>query len=373
MFTSVVFRISSVASCLLLVGPAIADVTIEQKITVDAAGGLSMAAMQGTTITRIAADKARTDSNLEFKSGMMRSFAGGAGKTTSIIRLDEERIINIDHKHKRYTEMTFAEMRKRSEEALQQLEEMREVGDADQANTTDLPVAEQDCQWSDATVTVDRNGERQKIARQKAEKMVITATQSCSDPETGKVCELTWTLEQWLAPKAPGGDEVQAFWQRYAEKLGLGELTGQANVTGMSQLFSHYEQGWEEIRDKAGEAEGYSVKTVMQLEIGGAECTTAEGQPISNASVFGDAMTEAAGSAAAESAGDAVGGAIGGAIAKGLFGAFGKKKKPKQAVTAEPPTGSVRLFHIVTETTAIKSKKVPADQFEVPAGFTLSE
>lgn len=370
MFKSAVIQTMSVAGCLLLAGPAIADVTIEQKINVEAAGALSMAAMQGTTVTRIAADKSRTDSKLEFKSAMMRAFAGGSGKTTDIIRLDEERIINIDYKRKRYTEMTFAEMRKRSEEALQQLEEMQKQGDAEQLNATDLPVDEQGCEWSEAAVTVERNGEQQKIAGQKAEKTLITATQSCRNPETAKVCELTWTLEQWLAPKAPGGDEVQAFWQRYAEKLGLDEMTGQANVTGLAQLFSQYRQGWDEIRDKVGEAEGYPVKTIMQLEIGGAECTTAEGQPISNQNVFGDAMAEAASDAAAESVGSAAGGAVGGAIAKGLFRAFGKKKKPKQAVTAEPVTGSVRLFRVVTETTSIKTKKVPVDQFEVPAGFT---
>lgn len=370
---SAVIRALSVAGCLLLAGPAIADVTIEQKINVEAGGALSMAAMQGTTVTRIAADKSRTDSNLEFKSGLLRTFAGGAGKTTDIVRLDEELIINLDHKHKRYTEITFAEMRKRSEEALQQFREMQEADDAGQATATDLPVEEQDCEWSDAVVTVESSGEKQKIARQKAEKMLITATQSCRNPDTGKVCELTWTLEQWLAPKVPGGDEVQAFWQRYAEKLGLGDTVGQVNVTGMAQIFSQYQQGWDEIRHKVGEAEGYPVKTVMQLEIGGAECTTAAGQPISNESVFGDAMADAAGSAAAESVGDAAGGAVGGAIAKSLFSVFGKKKKPKPVAAAEPQTGSVRLFRVTTETTAIKSKKVSADQFEVPAGFTLVE
>jgi len=373
MFKSAVIRTLSVASCLGLIGTAAADVTIEQKIDVDAAGALSMAAMQGTTVTSITADKSRTDNNLEFKSGMMRTFAGGAGETTDIIRLDEDRIISVDYKKKRYTEMTFAEMRTQTEQGLQQLEEMREAQDAEEPDTTDLPVTEQNCEWTNPTVEASGTGERQKIAGLNAEQMVITATQTCRDPESDKACDLTWTLEQWLAPKAPGGDEVLAFWQSYSEKLGLDELAGQANAAGLTQLFSQYRQGWEEIQNQSGELQGYPVKTIMQLEIGGVDCTTMEGQPISNESVFGDAMAEAAGSAAAESVGSAAGGAIGGAIAKGLFGAFGKKEKAKQEPAAESVAGSVRLFRFVSETTKINTKAVPADRFEVPAAFTSIE
>ncbi len=111
----------------------------------------------------------------------------------------------------------------------------------------------------------------------------------------------------------------------------------------------------------------------MLLEVGGDECTTAGGQPISYENVFGDVMTEAAGDAAAESVGDAAGGAIGGAIAKGLFNTFRKKKKPKQEAAAEPVTGSVRLFRFEAETTKIRTKSVRADRFEIPVGFTPVE
>lgn len=356
-----------------LTAPAIADVTIEQNLNVDAAGALSMAEMQGTTVTSIAADKSRTDNDLKFKSGLMRTFAGGVGKNTNIVRLDEERIINVDYKKKRYTEMTFAEMRLQTEQALQQMEEMRESEEHGQPDSTALPVTEENCEWTDATVETSQSGLQQKIAGIKAEQSVINATQTCRDPETGKACNLTWTLEQWLAPTAPGGDEVQAFWKNYAEKLGFDELAGQANMPSMTQLFSQYRQGWEEIEQQSGELQGYPLRTIMQLEVGGDECTTADGQPISYENVFGDAVTEAAGDAAAESVGDAAGGAIGGAIAKGLFSTFGKKKKAKQEAAAEPETGSVRLFRFEAETTKIRTKAVRDDRFEIPSGFTRVE
>ena len=349
---------------------AFADVTIEQEINVDAGGALSMAAMHGTTVTSITADKSRTDNNLEFKSTMMRTFAGGVGKNTSIIRLDEERLLDLDYEKKRYTETTFAEMRLQAEQALQQMEEMSEPEDAEQPADTELPVSEENCEWTESSVETIQSGERKKFAGLKAEQSITTATQTCKDPETGKSCTLTWTLEQWLAKKAPGGDEVQAFWRSYAEKLGLQDIADQANMPSMTKLFSMYSQGWDEIEDQSGELQGYPVKIMMQLEIGGDECTTAEGEPISYENVFGDAMADAAGDAAAVTIGDAAGGAVGGAIAKGLFSAFGKKKKAEPEPAAEPVAGSVRLFRFESETTKIKTKAVAGDRFEIPAGFT---
>jgi len=334
--------------------------------------------MHGTTVTSIAADKSRTDNNLEFKSTIMRTFGGGVGKNTSIVRLDEERLIDIDHEKKRYTEITFAEMRLQAEQAIQQMEEMSETEEEESENeeqpaNTELPVSEQNCEWTDSTVEIVKSGERKKFAGLKAEQSITTATQTCKDPETGKSCTLTWTLEQWLAKKAPGGDEVQAFWRSYAEKLGLEDIADQANMPSMTKLFSMYSQGWDEIEEQSGELQGYPVKTMMQLEIGGDECTTAEGEPISYENVFGDAMADAAGDAAAVTIGDAAGGAVGGAIAKGLFSAFGKKKKAEPVAAAEPVVGSVRLFRFESETTKIKTKTVADDRFEIPAGFTLAE
>jgi hypothetical protein len=352
-----------------LLVPAFADVTVEQKLRVDAAGALSMAAMEGTTVTAIVARNARTDNDLKFKSALVRTFAGGAGKTSSIIRLDEERIIDLDHKKKRYTDTTFAEMRAQTQEAMQQMAEASATTSPGEPGGTALPVTEENCEWSEPVLKVTRSGEQKEIAGLAAQQSAITATQTCRDPETGKACDLIWTLEQWLAPEAPGGEEMRAFWTGYAQKLGFDELAGQPGMPAMTQLFSQYRQGWEEIEEQMGGLAGYPVKTVMHLDIGGDECTTPEGQPISNQTVFGEAVAEAAGGAAAESVGGAAGGVIGGAIAKGLFKTFGKKKKAEEVAVAEPVTGTVQLFRVESETTRIATDAVSADRFEIPGGY----
>jgi hypothetical protein len=353
---------------LLAAQPAAADVTIEQTLDVTAPGALSLAAMEGKSRTAIAGDKSRTDNDLKFKSGLMQRFGGDAGQSTEIVRLDEGLIYHVNHKEREYQTTTFDAMKAQTEQAVEQLEQSGGGTDAgDPGAQTELPVSEDQCEWSETVVDVDRTGERQRIAGIEAEQTRVTATRTCRDRETGKACDLTWTMENWLAPDVPGSAETTEFWQAYASKLGLEDLVGNPGTPGMAALFSQYEAGWDEIEASADELEGYPLRTVMALDIGGEECTTSAGEPLSADAVFGDAM----GDAAAQGVGESVGGSVGGALAKGLLGAFGKKKeKPEAAPPESAATGSVTLFKVVTETTSIDTASVPDTQFAVPEGYT---
>ena len=79
--------------------------------------------MSGTTTTRISGQRARTDSNLQFESGLMRTFARGAGQGTEIVRLDQDKMYSVDNKKKTYIETTFAETRAQMEKVSQQMQE----------------------------------------------------------------------------------------------------------------------------------------------------------------------------------------------------------------------------------------------------------
>ena len=63
----------SLAISSALLATAQADVTIEEKMSVSGAGMLKMMNMSGRTVTAISGDKARTDSDVAFESGMMRT------------------------------------------------------------------------------------------------------------------------------------------------------------------------------------------------------------------------------------------------------------------------------------------------------------
>lgn len=140
--------------------------------------------------------------------------------------------------------------------------------------------------------------------------------------------------------------------------------------------------------------EGYPVKTVMSLEMGGENCTTGAGQPIALDDVWSQAAEigkdaavysaagqagSAAGNAAASSVGNGIGGSIAGSavgaasreVVGSLFNKLRKKKETPEpvAVTTPSASGSVTIFEITTELTGIDEKDVSDSLFVVPADW----
>jgi hypothetical protein len=108
------------ASADLLAGLAGADVTIESRYEVEAPGALGAFATSGSVISRVAGDKARSDSTVQTKSKMLGM--SGGGRTADITRLDRELVWGLDIKQETYTETTFAEVRALMAEGLRQME-----------------------------------------------------------------------------------------------------------------------------------------------------------------------------------------------------------------------------------------------------------
>src|SRR5688572_28039778 len=106
-----VFRSRLLASCvagLLACAEAHSDVTMQEQMSLSGSGMMKMANMSGTTTTIISGDRARTESNMRFESGMMRIFAGGMGDHVEIVRLDQGKIYLLNPNKQTYTETTFA-------------------------------------------------------------------------------------------------------------------------------------------------------------------------------------------------------------------------------------------------------------------------
>jgi hypothetical protein len=166
----------------------------------------------------------------------------------------------------------------------------------------------------------------------------------------------------------------------------------------MASLFATFQKGWEDVREQARKREGYPVKTVMQVEVGGDQCTFDSGQQVASADIFGEAAEaglDAGASRAASDAGyeasreaaDAMGDSIGGRaagsaagafgrkLAGGLMGKFRKKQEPEPQPAAAPstpaagPGGMVRMFKITTTTETISTAPIAASEFDPPAGF----
>jgi hypothetical protein len=338
----------SVAVATILCTAAHADVTLEERMTLNGAGMMKMANMSGTTTTTIARDRARTDSNLQFESGMMRALSRGAGQSTEIVRLDQDKVISVDNKKKTYTETTFAERRAEMQQAMEQ---MRKSQASQQQATSG--VDESQCEWSDPKADVKRTGEKAQIAGFPAERVTITATQSCKDKKTGQVCDFGLALDQWITPNFDAADETLAYQRAYAEKLGLTAASSRDFAERAQSMFGRYEGIWKEIATKMRDVKGYPVKSSFGLGVGGAQCQSTQQTQSSS------------GSQSPPSIGSALGGALG--------GMFGKKKEAAQPTqtTPEPtlPGGLMPLMSMSTELVSVSRNAADPQAFEVPAGY----
>lgn len=325
-----------------------ADVTIQERMTVNGAGMMKMANMSGTTTTRISGQRARSESNLEFESGLMRTFARGLGQSTEIVRLDQDKLYSVDDKKKTYSETTFAERRAMMQQAM---DNMRKAQASQQQATSG--VDDTQCEWSEPKSEVKRTGEKATLTGYQAERVVVTATQSCKDKESDQVCDFGLVLDQWVAPGFEASAEAQEYQRAFAEKLGLNASTSRDFSERAQSMFGRYQGLWSEVATKMRDVKGYPVKLSFGLGVGGPQCQSAQ-------------QTQASGRPAAP---PSIGGALGGA----LGGMFGKKKEAAPAEASTPPVvlpgGMMSLMSMSTELVSVNRDAVDPQSFELPASY----
>jgi hypothetical protein len=350
------FRSRFLSCCVagvLVSAAAQADVTMQEKMNLSGAGMMKMANMSGTTTTTISGSKARTESNMQFESGLMRTFARGAGGPhVEIVRLDEDKIFSLNPAKKTYTETTFAERRAMMQQAMDQMNKSQ----AQQQQATS-GVDESECEWSDPKSEVKRTGEKVLIAGFQAEHVTVSASQSCTNKKTGDVCDFGLALDQWIAPGFEASSETKAYQQAYAEKLGLGSAASRDFAERAQSTFGRYKGLWAELGKRMAEVpvKGYAVKSGFSLGVGGPQCKSAQQQQ-------------------AQGAPQAQPGGLGGALGGALGGMFGKKKKEEaaQQEAAPPPTmagGLMPLMSMGTELVSITRDAVAPTSFEVPGDY----
>lgn len=346
-------KISTVLSCsvaaILGAAAASADVTIEERMTMSGAGMMKMMNMTGTTVTTIAGDRARTETNMRFESGLMRTFARGAGQSVEIVRLDQDKIYFLDPNKKTYTETTFAEQRAQMEQAIEQMQQ----GQASQQQAAS-GVDESQCEWSEPRAEVKRGGEKATIGGYQAERITVTATQSCKDKQTGQVCDFGIALDQWIAPDFEASDDALTYQRAYAEKLGLDAAGSRNFVERAESMFGRYKGIWSEIATHMKDVKGYPVKSTFGLGVGGPQCQSAQQAQTSEESA----------SAPPTSIGGAIGGAIGGLLKRRKA-----ESQPEEQAPSILPGGLIPLMTLSNELVSVHRNAAEASLFEVPADY----
>jgi hypothetical protein len=371
---------------LLMPYAAQADVSYERLVKVKAVGTIAGYSSQTRVKTQISGDRSRREI---LPADEMA--ADLAVAEVRVARLDKDAVFELQPDLRAYREISL-------EELAEDLAELRDRVDR-AAGGQALPIAPDNCEWSEARFRSKKTKEKERIAGKRATRHILSMKQSCTDQDSGQSCELEWIMEPWMASRLPGYEEASEFYQSFADRLGMDYLIPQ--MPGPSQLLlGMFPNRWESLLDELEEFEGYPLRTVMTLKIGGRACLTDAGTPLEEDSVWAEAADSAydealdrtgreTGKAVSDATRDAVGDGVGGAIGSsavgaatgellgGLTGMFkkdqGENNSTSRTTTSTLTRGNVTVFQISSEITDWSSRSVPDEQYEIPADWQRQE
>jgi hypothetical protein len=359
-----------------------ADVTVEQKTTLDVA---SMIKTHGSSTTNITSDKKREDTESHCE-GMMSIICGNV-RGGEIVRLDRGLTWHLQPDKKSYREDIFAtpeEMAEMRAKMQARLEKMRSCP----VSQKQQPIDKSKCEMSPPKIDVHKTDDRMSIAGHDAQRTLATLTESCTDKDTGDVCDTVVAVDIWLTQdKLPGAGDRRAFAQAYAKKLGLEDSQG-AMSGEYAKFLAPYQSQIKQLTDKSSDLKGQPLKTSLRVMMGGQQCSSVakmkangSGSADNSAGSTGNPMSNVA----------QAGKAIGSSVSNLVGGLFHKKKTddsqsaasaatpadatapasapPPAAVapgTADPYAQFIQLAAFTSETITISTDAIPADRFDLP-------
>jgi hypothetical protein len=355
-----------------------ADVTVEQKMTLDVA---SVIRTHGSSTTSITPDKKREDTESHCEG--MLSLVCGNVRGGEIVRLDRGLTWHLEPEKKSYREDIFAtpeELAQLRAKMQARLEKMQSCP----VSPRQQPIDKSKCEMSAPKIDVRKTDDKASIVGHDAQRTLATLTETCTNKETGDVCDTVVAIDVWLTQdKLPGVADRRAFDQAYAKKLGLtderGALSGE-----FAKFLAPYQSQIKQLTDKSSDFKGQPLKTSLRVMMGGQQCSaTAKMQ--SNSSGSADTTGSSANPIAnVAQAGKAIGSALGGLFHKkktdDATPAASAATTPDTAAASPPNPASaaapvvapapyaqfVQMASFTTETVAINTDAVAADRFDVP-------
>ena len=187
-------------------------------------------------------------------------------QTGQIIDLAEEKIYDVDLKKKSYKVTTFAELRRRMEEAQKKAAE-----DARQQEGREAPPAASpapDEKQMEIDVDIKETGEKKVINGFDTRQVIMTITLR----EKGKTLEqgggMVTTTDMWLAPKIAAMKEISDFDVRYAQQLYGGMFAGASaeQMAAAMALYPMMKQAMGRMTVEGAKLDGTAIMTTVTME-----------------------------------------------------------------------------------------------------------
>jgi hypothetical protein len=320
--------IGAIAIAMLTGASLVADVRSQEKMRMQFGGALGrMVSMFGGK-----AAKEGMTSEVAVKGDRKLTRTDDRGQ---LVDLAEEKVYEIDFNDKSYKVATFAEIRKRMEEAREKMKEQMEKSQGTKSSDS------QPQKKMAIEVVSKETGEKKAINGFDTRQVITTVTMH----EEGKPIEtgggMVLTMDSWLAPPIAAMKEAQEFDRRYMEKLsGMDAAAMAQQMTAALAMFPGLGEALSRARVEGAKLDGTAMTTTMTVDaVKSPEMMAKE----------------------SEQQQDSGGGGLGGMLARKMM-----KKKPEDANAA-----SSNRANIMTSNHEVLSVStdVPADAVAIPAGF----
>ncbi|MEW5975687.1 MAG: hypothetical protein AB1898_07765 [Acidobacteriota bacterium] len=305
----------------------------------------------------------KTLTTTQIKGDLMRTdhYTGEELVSSEITRLDSEEIISLDHKKKKYSVMTFAQMRERLEKAMNAMSNPEK-----QSKSKDSEV-----DWK-VKASVKDGGESKVINGFHTKKVLMTIEMEAQNKKDQSTGTMMLNNELWVTKDISGFAEQARFYQKYAQKMGAEKFAHRMATSpaqaGMTD--PRMRDAMAEMAKEMSKLDGVPVLTISSFNLDGS-APGESGQPRPQSSQ--SSSTE---SAQPENVGKTLGKALGGF---GGFGGFGKKKKKEEPVESSAPetapsaAGPANLMTSTTELKNYSNATLDSSLFEIPAGYKLEK
>lgn len=311
--------------CLLLAVSAFADVKREykSKSTIGKLGS-----NESTGIDFYSVDKHNSESSVQWTGGFMKTLTRGKTvESSTITRLDRDSVWTLDHAKKTYSVMSLAEFREQLKKGMAEAEQ----AEPEEEDTTAAPPDQYEWTLEDLSDTNPKeiNGWTCRNAH------VVATGINKQDPNDKVII----TVNTWNSEAVPGSEEIMAYSKKYLEALGLDDI---AMTQGLMAAAFLYAEKIEEVLDKAKEARGEAVESLVKVE---------------HNRLKGKSLAKAAKEGAAEE------------LSKKVPFGLGKKKKQEE----KPEYILKTVFNSERTLLSASTDAVEGSKFEIPADYKLKK
>ena len=337
-------RLSTIAA-LTLTGFMLSSYSLRADVRADQKSHVEFAGMLGRMVNMFGGKAARegVTTGVAVKGDRKASINDTTGQ---IVDLAEEKVYDLDLKKKSYKVTTFAELRRRWEEAQKKAEEDAKK---EAARDKDKPAAsDPDTRQMEIDFDVRNTGAKKAINGFDTHQSIVTITVR----EKGKTLEqgggMVMTSDMWLTPTIAAMKEIADFDLRYAKQL-YGTMIAGVSAEQMAAAMAMYpmmKQALGKMTAEGGKVDGTPVQTTTTME------TVKSAEQIAEEAKAADSDSKSSAS-----------GGVG-----GLLGGFAKKMAAKKMGGDDANKPRATFMTMTNEVLKVVTDVTTAD-VAVPAGF----